>query len=92
MTIKRKTSYRDLFIISIPLLALVVAAFWGAYQFVSSDSQYADLNKELERIIEEVNKLHTPLSNAGQLYNLMVHIDLIKKTVQSKQKNKHLKD
>ena len=57
-----------------------------------SDSQYTNLNKELERILEEVSKLHTPLSNADQLYNLLVHIDLIKKSVQNKQKNEHLKD
>jgi len=57
-----------------------------------SDSQYANLNKELERILEEVSKLHTPLSNADQLYNLLVHIDLIKKSVQNKQKNERLKD
>lgn len=50
-----------------------------------SDDQYEYLTQELDRITDEVSKLHTPLSNADQLYNLLVHIDLIKKIVQSKQ-------
>ncbi len=52
-----------------------------------SEEQSEYLTQELDRISEEVSRLHTPLSNADQLYNLLVHIDLIKKTVQSKQKN-----
>jgi len=51
-----------------------------------SDDQYEYLIQELDRITDEVSKLHTPLSNADQLYNLLVHIDLIKKIVQSKQR------
>ena len=50
-----------------------------------SDEQYEYLTQELDRITDEVSKLHTPLSNADQLYNLLVHIDLIKKIIQSKQ-------
>ncbi|NOQ79266.1 MAG: C4-dicarboxylate ABC transporter substrate-binding protein [Gammaproteobacteria bacterium] len=50
-----------------------------------SDDQYEYLTQELDRITDEVSKLHTPLSNADQLYNLLVHIDLIKKIIQSKQ-------
>ena len=38
----------------------------------------------LDRIAKEVRKLHTPLSNADQLYNLLVHIDLIKKLLRTK--------
>ena len=49
-----------------------------------SEAEYEHLNKKLDRITEEVSKLHTPLSNADQLYNLLVHIDLIKKIVKSK--------
>ncbi|MCP3853000.1 MAG: ABC transporter substrate-binding protein [Gammaproteobacteria bacterium] len=49
-----------------------------------SEDEYQLLNKELERITDEVSKLNTPLSNADQLYNLLVHIDLIKKTIKSK--------
>ena len=49
-----------------------------------SEAEYKHLNKKLDRITEEVSKLHTPLSNADQLYNLLVHIDLIKKIVKSK--------
>jgi len=52
-----------------------------------SEDQSEYLTQELDRISEEVSRLHTPLSNADQLYNLLVHIDLIKKTVQAKQKN-----
>jgi len=57
-----------------------------AYEGGLSDEQFDYLNQELDRISEEVSKLHTPLSNADQLYNLLVHIDLIKKTVHSRQK------
>ncbi len=49
-----------------------------------TEDEFQLLNKELERITDEVSKLHTPLSNADQLYNLLVHIDLIKKTIKSK--------
>lgn len=49
-----------------------------------SDTEYQRLYLELEHITEEVSKLHTPLSNADQLYNLLIHIDLIKKTITTK--------
>ncbi len=49
-----------------------------------SQTEYERLNSELERITSEVSKLHTPLSNADQLYNLLLHIDLIKKILKSK--------
>ncbi len=49
-----------------------------------SDADYDRLFEELEHLSEEVSKLHTPLSNADQLYNLLIHIDLIKKTLKSK--------
>jgi len=50
-----------------------------------SKEDFEYLCQELDRISEEVSKLHTPLSNADQLYNLLVHIDLIKKAIKSKQ-------
>lgn len=49
-----------------------------------SQSEFEHLNQELERITSEVSRLHTPLSNADQLYNLLVHIDLIKKLLKAK--------
>jgi TRAP transporter TAXI family solute receptor len=49
-----------------------------------SKEEYERLNSELKRISEEVSKLNTPLSNADQVYNLLVHIDLIKKSLHSK--------
>ena len=49
-----------------------------------SNEEFEKLNKELDRITGEVGKLHTPLSNADQLYNLLVHIDLIRKLLKSK--------
>ncbi|MCK5647394.1 MAG: ABC transporter substrate-binding protein [Gammaproteobacteria bacterium] len=51
-----------------------------------SETEYKHLNQELERIAEEVSKLDTPLSNADQLYNLLVHIDLIKSKLTDKSK------
>lgn len=37
--------------------------------------------KELARIENEVNKVKTPLSYADQVYNLLLHIDLVRKKV-----------
>lgn len=55
-----------------------------AYDKKLSDVEFQQLNDELERITQEVSKLHTPLSNADQMYNLLVHIDLIRKLLKSK--------
>jgi len=54
-----------------------------------SDKEYDFLTHELEQMSEEVSKLHTPLSNADQLYNLLVHIDLIKKTIHDKKQQQN---
>jgi TRAP transporter TAXI family solute receptor len=53
-----------------------------------SEAEFRQLNQELERITREVSRLHTPLSNADQVYNLMVHIDLIRKLLKTKLDNK----
>ncbi len=45
--------------------------------------QLQALIKELERIEAEVNKVKTPLSYADQLYNLLLHIDLVKKKLKT---------
>ena len=37
--------------------------------------------KELEQIESEVNKVKTPLSYADQVYNLLLHIDLVRKKI-----------
>ena len=55
-----------------------------AYASSLSQAEFNLLNEELDRITQEVSKLHTPLSNADQLYNLLVHIDLIRKLLKSK--------
>jgi TRAP transporter TAXI family solute receptor len=44
-----------------------------------SAEQMASLNKDLTQIENEVNKVKTPLSYADQVYNLLLHIDLVKK-------------
>lgn len=43
--------------------------------------QFQHYNRELDRIEEEVNKVKTPLSYADQLYNLLLHIDLVRKNL-----------
>lgn len=55
-----------------------------AYEKQLSIEEYQRLNEKLERITQEVGKLHTPLSNAAQLYNLLLHVDLIRKILKSK--------
>ncbi len=49
-----------------------------------SNEEYEDLLQEIDRISEEVSKLNTPLSNADQVYNLLIHIDLVRKSIQEK--------
>jgi len=49
-----------------------------------SNEEYEYLMQEIKRISEEVSKLNTPLSNADQVYNLLVHIDLVRKSIQEK--------
>lgn len=48
---------------------------------LASEEKYNDLVKQLERIEAEVNKVKTPLSYADQLFNLLLHIDLVKKKI-----------
>jgi uncharacterized protein len=47
----------------------------------SSEQQQHTMLKELERIESEVNKVKTPLSYADQVYNLLLHIDLVRKKI-----------
>ncbi|MCK5666006.1 MAG: hypothetical protein KAI17_21100, partial [Thiotrichaceae bacterium] len=49
-----------------------------------SEQDYDNLNEEINRLSEEVSKLNTPLSNTDQIYNLLMHIDLVKKIIQEK--------
>jgi TRAP transporter TAXI family solute receptor len=44
-----------------------------------SAEQIDSLNQNLVQIENEVNKVKTPLSYADQVYNLLLHIDLVKK-------------
>jgi TRAP transporter TAXI family solute receptor len=46
-------------------------------------TQFATLSQELATIENEVNKVKTPLSYADQVYNLLLHIDLVKKKLQN---------
>ncbi len=48
-----------------------------------SAQQVESLNKDLIQIENEVNKVKTPLSYADQVYNLLLHIDLVKKKLNS---------
>ena len=44
-----------------------------------STTELEKLNNELTKIENEVNKVKTPLSYADQVYNLLLHIDLVRK-------------
>ncbi|NOQ15966.1 MAG: TAXI family TRAP transporter solute-binding subunit [Methyloprofundus sp.] len=48
-----------------------------------SSEQFVTLSQELTTIENEVNKVKTPLSYADQVYNLLLHIDLVKKKLQA---------
>jgi TRAP transporter TAXI family solute receptor len=43
--------------------------------------QSTQLHQQLDRIEAEVNKVKTPLSYADQVYNLLLHIDLVRKKI-----------
>ncbi len=49
-----------------------------------SANQIQKLHKQLNRIDNEVEKLKTPLSYADQLYQLLLHTDLVRKKLKSK--------
>ncbi len=53
------------------------------YQGQLSAEQIDSLNQNLIQIESEVNKVKTPLSYADQVYNLLLHIDLVKKKLNS---------
>ncbi|MFK5950896.1 MAG: TAXI family TRAP transporter solute-binding subunit [Methylococcales bacterium] len=46
-----------------------------------TSDQIKQLNNDLLQIQNEVNKVKTPLSYADQVYNLLLHIDLVKKNL-----------
>ncbi len=50
-----------------------------------SAKQIQQLHKQLDRIDNEVEKVKTPLSYADQLYQLLLHTDLVRKKLKSKQ-------
>lgn len=43
-----------------------------------SEEEFTHLNEKLDEISRQVNKVDTPLSYADQLYNLQMHIDLVR--------------
>ena len=49
-----------------------------------SIAQFVMLNRELQQIENEVNKVKTPLSYADQVYNLLLHIDLVRKKLNAR--------
>lgn len=51
----------------------------------TSSQQCGEHLRELDRIEDEVSKLTVPLSYADQLYNLRVHIELIREKLRKKQ-------
>jgi hypothetical protein len=50
-----------------------------------SAKQIQQLHKQLDRIDNEVEKVKTPLSYADQLYQLLLHTDLVRKKLKNKQ-------
>lgn len=57
----------------------------SVHQQQLSAEKFAQLKQELIQIENEVNKVKTPLSYADQVYNLLLHIDLVKKKLQASQ-------
>ncbi len=53
------------------------------HQLPLSPQQIDSLKNNLLQIQNEVNKVQTPLSYADQVYNLLLHIDLVKKNLKA---------
>ena len=58
-----------------------------ALDVFTSPQEYREHLGQLDRIEEEVSKLTVPLSYADQLYNLRVHIELVREKLRKKQDN-----
>lgn len=56
------------------------------HQSENTNTEIEQLHQELKQIENEVNKVKTPLSYADQVYNLLLHIDLVQKKLNSVQK------
>ncbi len=52
-----------------------------------SSLQFTQISDELSEIENEVNKVKTPLSYADQVYNLLLHIDLVRKKLNANLNN-----
>jgi hypothetical protein len=46
--------------------------------------EFVQINRNLAQIEDQVNKVKTPMSYANQAYNLLIHIDLVRKKLYSK--------
>jgi len=49
-----------------------------------SIAQFGTVSRELTQIEDQVNQVKTPLSYADQVYNLLLHIDLVRKKLNAK--------
>ncbi|WP_428356970.1 TAXI family TRAP transporter solute-binding subunit [Methyloprofundus sp.] len=49
-----------------------------------SIAEFVVISRELTQIEDQVNKVKTPLSYADQVYNLLLHIDLVRKKLNAK--------
>jgi hypothetical protein len=49
-----------------------------------SMAEFVLISRELTQIEDQVNKVRTPLSYADQVYNLLLHIDLVRKKLNAK--------
>ncbi len=57
----------------------------GVHEPQNSSTQLEKLDQDLTAIESEVNKVKTPLSYADQVYNLLLHIDLVRKKLNARQ-------
>ena len=49
-----------------------------------NEQQRLQLEQQLSHIENEVNKVKTPLSYADKVYQLLLHIDLVRRKLQKK--------
>ena len=56
----------------------------ASFDSITSHKQLIDKQAEIERIEDELGKIHFPLTFSDQVYNLRHHIDLVRRKIASR--------
>jgi hypothetical protein len=56
----------------------------ASFESITSHKQLIDKQAEIERIEDDLSKIHFPLTFSDQVYNLRHHIDLVRRKIASR--------